>query len=107
MTKTIEQFKDQVKRERTIVLALSAFGLLLIFSYIFLIHGTIYNIVTEKRVVGESEALGTELVALERDYFAESSRISLELAQELGFQEVKSKSSYFVKAYTPSTVTIR
>ena len=107
MTKTIEQFKEEVKRERTIVLGLSALGLLLIFSYIFLIHGTIYNIVTEKRVAGESQALGAELVALERDYFEQSSRVNLSLAQELGFQEVKNSSSYFVKAYTPSTVTVR
>ena len=72
MNKNIEQLKEVSKRERTIVLALFILALISVISYIFLIHGTIYNIVGEKRVSGDAGNLEAKLIELEKEYFAKA-----------------------------------
>lgn len=105
MNQKVEQIKNFSKIEKTAVIGLFGLILLSVGLYIFLIHGTIYNIVGEKRVSAEADALEARLIDLERDYFAKSNKINLKLATERGFQEVKSYSSYFVKADSTSVLT--
>ena len=66
----------------TLVLALSI-------TYIFILSGTVYNIIVRKALETEARALSTEVRELELEYLAASGRINLAKGEELGFTEAK------------------
>lgn len=70
--------------------ALTALSLLSLLVYVYAINSTARNVAERQRLEREVAELSAELGSLEFAYIERRNAITLEMARELGFSEVKS-----------------
>lgn len=101
MTQTIVQNINNVFRYREKIFIFLVAGIITcIFSYAYLLHQAITNVVARENVVKESRVLATELGELEAKYFVVKNTINIELAHEKGFKDAEISSFISKKSLT-------
>jgi len=88
MTQAITQNINTVMRYRESIFVFLVTAIVcLAFSYVFLLHSAIANVVERESVLKENRALSTKVSELEAKYFFVKNDINITLAHEKGFKD--------------------
>ncbi|MEK7477945.1 MAG: hypothetical protein AAB645_01075 [Patescibacteria group bacterium] len=78
---------------------------LLLSSYLYLVNRSIFNIVERKQAEETINSLNTKVAMLETDYMTlTTSKINLDYAHSLGYQNVLNSLSYIAKSVKPMAI---
>jgi hypothetical protein len=101
MTQAIAQNINGIFKYREKILSLLVIGIVVsVFSYIYLLHSAIANVVTRADVAKESRELSTKVSELEAKYFSVKNTINIELAHSKGFKDSVATSFISKKSLT-------
>ncbi len=101
MTQVIaENYNSMLAYRGKIFFLLLAAIVILVSTYITLIHSTIVNVVEREKIVNEIREKSTAVSELESSYFAMKSKINIELARSKGFQDSEVSSFISKKSLT-------
>lgn len=70
------------------------FGLILIALYIYFVNQIVVGVVQRQKLSQQINELNTEVAQLETRYVALTGKITLELAHQLGFQDISNQTGF-------------
>jgi len=92
---------------QTVFWAMVASIIFSILLYIFLIQGTIYNVVTAREHDSNIRETRTELLVLEQEYLAITSNFNTDFAEEYNLFSLDSNTFDFVRVGGGDSLTLR
>lgn len=88
MTKAVVENVNNVLKYREKIFTFLIIGIFIsLFSYVYLLHQAIANVVIREGVLKENRALSTSVSELEAKYFIIKNTINIELAHAKGFKD--------------------
>lgn len=101
MTQVIAENYNSMLMYRGKIFFLLVIGIIILVStYISLIHSTVINVVEREKVINEIREKSTIVSELESNYFAMKDKINIELARAKGFQDSEVSSFISKKSLT-------
>ncbi len=84
---------QQSSTEKKILLALCAFVVFLLFSYVYLVNKTVWNVVARKNISTEVVKINDDISKLEYSYLTLKNAVSINNAYAMGFKDIEGSSS--------------